>query len=142
MIMNNKGRWSYRGGINPQVVPFSTTIDVAPHSETDRLTYTVPPGKSAVLVEIGVSMHVSSAPSAPATAETRLRHVNNENRTIDLVRLAANTAVTLIFPSQCIKYGLPLMSGEQVIASTSNVSTGGTTIHNINVAIIEFDIPR
>jgi len=116
-----------------------TGLDVAPHSQTPRFTYTVPAGKKA-MVEIlhGLIMRKTAATTLDnAEVWWQIYPGGGGGVTVITQILHSNTVGNK--DTQALGPSLTLLPADQLRCYTIDVSTGGTHDWSVGYKITEFD---
>ena len=114
-------------------------IDVAPHSATTRLSYTVPAGKKAVVELLQARVYRSS--TATASSLTRAWFTLIPSGGTPKIILMATIRSNNVGDKEVAQIGttLTLFPGDKLEGGTGDLSTGGTCDYFLAYKLTEFD---
>lgn len=127
---------------NPKSISDEYDDDVNPHAETERLTYTVPSDRIALIEVLSINITQTVAATAGGFANARWYVTpNGESETrFFTVTLANLTAViTGRTVSKTIGSTIPLFDGDKFVLKTSMFGTAGTMAVECGYKLTEFD---
>jgi len=113
--------------------------DLAPHTETTRLTYTVPSGKKAMIEEIsGRVLRTAAATTlGRARAKIALTPSGGSMKVLVEAKILKNTVGDT--DVQGFPASMTLLAGDRLDLITDDMSTGGTCDFHLSYKITEFD---
>lgn len=111
---------------------------VAPHSTTQRWTYTVPAGKRVFINLLYIHMFRDGTPGTPSLASAWVA-INDGVNTYECGSIKTVSG-TLGYAEGLVVPGFGFLTAGQIIASnTYDNSTGGTFSYRLNMSYVEFD---
>lgn len=119
----------------------STTeaLGVAPHGNTNRLSYTCPAARRATILvsNINILRATAAAPVGTVRAITQLTQVNAGLTWPNTVKTQQNTVGNVT--NQNIALTISMFPTEALILQTADPSTGGTNDFLVSLGILEYD---
>ena len=111
----------------------------APHGTTDRIEYTVPKDKIAMIeiLEVEVMRVTAAGPQDIAWARWLIQPSGGAETVIMSLRLITNGVGD--FKRVNIGTTMILLAGDKLIGKTSDTSTGGTCSYTFSYKVTEFD---
>lgn len=128
-----------KGSILP--IDFSYTNTFGPALKTSRVSYTVPPNKSAKVKGLTAFIQRITAATTQLTANIFIEITPNGAGAISILDLSHNTNTLDTHTEANMSSDYLLSTGDKIEAFTNDSSTAGTVNFNINGSIEEFDTP-
>ncbi len=111
----------------------------APHAETVRATYTVPPGKVVLINSSSMFLGRVAAAAPTLSAHAHIRLTRDNGKIIQISHLHFQSTTTSIGYVMSLIHNLIMTTGDNLVLITSDASTGGVIDYNAVVAMTEFD---
>lgn len=108
---------------------------VAPHTLTNRLSYTVPANQIAVVRGVAMSVERETAATVAGIITADVRTASGATRLLS-IRTSTNSPLARIDKVLAPAFELP--AGEQIFCEDTDASTGGTVSFDYNVIINEY----
>jgi len=125
---------------NPTVVAnYSLLLDQAPHASTERISYTTPAGKKAMLEVIEAEVQRSAAATTVGRAHTIFTITPSGGSESILVWARIITNGVGDRQARTIGQSVIMLAGDKLSCQTADNSTGGTCHYNIAYKITQFD---
>lgn len=126
---------------NPSIAIAGTELaSIAPHTVTQRFSYTVPVGKKAWADFTYLEVFCSAAPTTAGRSQLRLLYTpsGGGQALLDQINFAGNV-VNTVAEREAPSLG-ELNPGDNIVATTTDFSTGGTRDYAIVFKKTEFDV--
>jgi len=125
---------------NPQIVwTIYHGIGIAPHTSTQRASYTVPTGKKASLEFISLFISRTTAPTTSGQVRSMATYTPSGG-SIGWALIAAFNSATVDFTDKAnVGHAGALQAGDNLSIYTADASTGGTCEYRENIKVTEFD---
>jgi hypothetical protein len=114
-------------------------LNVAPHGETVRWTYTVPAGKKAFVESVFAYLRRSAAATTVGRAAVVIWITPSGGSAAILIDVEILTNNVGDSDRQGVGQSLILLPGDTIEARTVDISTGGTVNYSAAAKITEFD---
>lgn len=114
-------------------------VNLAPHTSTQRWTYTVPAGKKAQLELVQVKVMRATAPTTPGYAYANIRFTPSGGSVDTLIQATIRTGTVGDTDQTVLGVCGVLQAGDTIEANSADGSTGGTIDYFATLKITEFD---
>jgi len=112
---------------------------VAPHANTQRWTYTVPPGKKAFVEYAELWAKRLTAAGTVGIVEANVRVTPSGGSASAIMRVYVITNNVGDVDKAVVGQALTLLAGDMIECRSADSSTGGTATYHSAVKIVEFD---
>jgi hypothetical protein len=129
-------------GNNVEVVPASFATSAAPHVGINRITYTVPDQRRALLTSVTLGLNRFIAPTVGNISQAVIdftRAGGNTQRIIGKAGVLPNVGDDIVLTTPVF---IPMFPKDSITVDTTDLSTGGQVYYSLGLFIIEFDLKQ
>lgn len=123
----------------PSVSLLSFNMSLAPHANTQRLSYTVPSGRKAYLEFLYLSLFRTAAAAPAGVVFLTFDYTPNGGLLTNLAVIDYGGNAVGDRVAEMVGSTFTMLVGDQLALFTSDSGTGGSVIYRLGVKITEFD---